>query len=276
MIQFARPPEDAAFAAKVKPHRDAAAAAVKAKQKPAFPEIWKDFKAGFSAAQHLKCGYCETFTAANQAGDVEHVAPKGELRILSVDPAEWGVEVDEALSNLKSGSRKGVDLSDRGYWWLAYDWKNYLFACTVCNSKYKGNYFPLEPTPKPGWVPTAKSKKHAPLLLGCFDDPSPWRHFEVVRTTGALAGKTPRGIATVATCGLFRETLRKARFSIARLAYGFIEEIVKDPADPRAWRWLHQLGSIEQMFAGAVRAIAEKELAQPWDQIEAYVAQLPP
>lgn len=275
MIQFDRPPVDGGFDARVTAHRDAAGTAVKSKQKPEFPEVWKDFKAEFSLAQHLKCGYCEMFTAQGQPGDVEHVAPKSELRILSVDPAEWGIEVDEGVSNI-GNTRKGAKLSDRGYWWLAYDWRNYLFACTVCNSRYKGNYFPLDPAPKKGWAPSARSKKHQPLLLGCFDDPAPWRHFELTRNTGAISGKTPRGVATVATCGLFRETLRRARYTVVRLAYGFIQEIVRAPGDPRAWRWLHELGGAEQMCAGAVRAIAEKELAQPWEQIEAFVAQLPP
>ena len=33
--------------------------------------------------------------------------------------------------------------SHPGYWWLAYDWANYLYACKPCNEAHKKNHFPL-------------------------------------------------------------------------------------------------------------------------------------
>ena len=31
-----------------------------------------------------------------------------------------------------------------GYYWLAYDWKNLLFSCQICNQQFKKNHFGLE------------------------------------------------------------------------------------------------------------------------------------
>jgi len=36
------------------------------------------------------------------------------------------------------------DAGHGGYWWLAYDYENYLLSCTVCNQKCKRDRFPLE------------------------------------------------------------------------------------------------------------------------------------
>ncbi|MNT06512.1 hypothetical protein D3C72_1411790 [compost metagenome] len=30
-----------------------------------------------------------------------------------------------------------------GYYWLAYDWDNFLFSCAICNQRHKKNIFPL-------------------------------------------------------------------------------------------------------------------------------------
>lgn len=276
MIQYQRPAVPVGFEAKVGPARKAVAAAIRARKRPDFPELWADYKAAFADAQQLKCAYCELFVTAGHPGAVEHVAPKGAVRVLSTKPEEWGAEVSVGTASLVRGSRKGRDLSDRGYWWLAYDWRNYVLSCTVCNSTYKGSYYPLHPVPKKGWRPSQRSKKHAPLLLGCFDDPAPWRHFEIARATGAISGTTPRGVATVATCGLFRESLRQARHTITQQAYGCLQFIARDPTHPFPWRSLVELGGADRLFAGAVRTIAEKELAQTWEQITAFAATLPP
>ena len=67
---------------------------------------WKDAKAQLKQESHDKCAYCEANTAVVAHGDVEHYRPKSE------------------------------------YWWLAYTYDNYLYACQVCNQTYKSNNFP--------------------------------------------------------------------------------------------------------------------------------------
>ncbi|HEY4108664.1 HNH endonuclease [Puia sp.] len=50
---------------------------------------------------HGKCAYCESQITAIYSGDIEHFRPKG-----------------------------------RGYYWLAADWENLLFACPFCNQTH--------------------------------------------------------------------------------------------------------------------------------------------
>ncbi|MCX6380232.1 MAG: hypothetical protein NT023_12280, partial [Armatimonadetes bacterium] len=57
-----------------------------------------------------KCAYCEASVVEVAHGDVEHFRPKGV------------------------------------YWWIAYCYDNYLFACQICNQTYKGDNFPIRGT----------------------------------------------------------------------------------------------------------------------------------
>jgi uncharacterized protein (TIGR02646 family) len=56
------------------------------------------------------------------------------------DVAEAGVDVDHFRPKRKVHD----DASHGGYWWLAYEFENYLLGCIVCNQKYKRTKFPLE------------------------------------------------------------------------------------------------------------------------------------
>jgi uncharacterized protein (TIGR02646 family) len=68
---------------------------------------WKKAKNQLKVESGGKCAYCEAPTALVAHGDVEHFRPKSR------------------------------------YWWLAYCYDNYLFACQLCNQSFKGNEFPL-------------------------------------------------------------------------------------------------------------------------------------
>src|SRR6266496_5376859 len=54
-----------------------------------------------------KCWYCESLELRSDQ-PVDHFRPKGAVR------------------GTKAAS---------GYWWLAFDWKNYRLSCTFCNSR---------------------------------------------------------------------------------------------------------------------------------------------
>ena len=79
---------------------------LKAKFRVAGEYLWK--------AQHHKCCYCEVIVA-KRGNDVEHFRP--------------------AVSVQKT--------SERGYWWLAWNWDNLLFSCPACNRYEKNDLFPL-------------------------------------------------------------------------------------------------------------------------------------
>lgn len=268
MIRFQRPPKPVGFGNGV---------ARPGYKGPFDDRVWGAHKAAFSTSQHGKCGYCESYVAGTQDGDVEHYAPKAEVRDLHA--TAHGVEAQPGLARVRKGSRKTIARSGTGYWWRAYDWTNYLFACTVCNQRYKGGVFPLDPTPPARWKPTKADARHRPLLLNCYDDDAPWRHFQVDPTTGTVIGATDRGRATVGTCGLHRDTLRVDRRRAVARARDLCDEIqsaaTRDSAIHRVWKDLRRLGSDDAPFAGAVRAVAEERLTLSWEQIVAYVATLP-
>jgi uncharacterized protein (TIGR02646 family) len=66
---------------------------------------WKTAKTQLKKESNGKCAYCESNTEVVAHGDVEHFRPKSK------------------------------------YWWLAYTYDNYLYACQICNQKFKGDNF---------------------------------------------------------------------------------------------------------------------------------------
>jgi uncharacterized protein (TIGR02646 family) len=74
-----------------------------------FATYWgnADVRGALWAMHGRSCAYCDRELPGNDRGDVEHFRPKSI------------------------------------YWWLAYKFENYLLACSVCNSAYKGEKFPL-------------------------------------------------------------------------------------------------------------------------------------
>jgi len=90
-----------------------------------YQSIWKDLKDKLSELSDRKCWYSES---KNSGSDnvVDHFRPKGNV--------------------------KNADPEHDGYWWLAFDWKNFRFSCTLCNERRinvdgsrggKHDYFPL-------------------------------------------------------------------------------------------------------------------------------------
>lgn len=74
---------------------------------------WKTAKPQLKKESCGKCAYCEANTAVVAHGDVEHYRPKSI------------------------------------YWWLAYTYDNYLYACQICNQSYKSDNFPIASNPFP-------------------------------------------------------------------------------------------------------------------------------
>jgi hypothetical protein len=223
VIEYERPPEPPDFRASVHDAEKAVEHAVSAKLEPDFPPLWQDYKSAFATAQKQKCAFCDRF-ATNDDPDVDHFAPKGEVYELAADPADRGREIYEGVPNVR-GRKPGGRIKP-GYWWRVYDWTNYLLVCGTCNSKWKQCYFPVDAEPRQ-WPPVREIHEQ-PLLLHPFDDRAPWRSFSFDEN-GQVQGRDRRGKATVETCGLDRETLRKERTTIVRLAYGFAAKLKKAP-----------------------------------------------
>jgi len=84
-----------------------------------FPAHWMlpDVRGALFVMHWRICGYCNSLLNEYDHGEVEHFRPKGNLK---------------------------EDITHGGYWWLAYDFQNYILACRQCNSRAtKGTSFPL-------------------------------------------------------------------------------------------------------------------------------------
>jgi uncharacterized protein (TIGR02646 family) len=89
-----------------------------------YSNVWSMLKEDFSELSYGKCWYCEVSTDGMR-GDMDHHRPKGKV----------------------------TDSDHPGYWWLAFNWRNFRYSCERCNSKDtddatgiiggKGNEFPL-------------------------------------------------------------------------------------------------------------------------------------
>lgn len=191
---------------------------------------WKPAKGALKKETGGKCAYCEASTETVAHGDVEHFRPKSV------------------------------------YWWLAFCYDNYLFACQLCNQTFKGDNFPvfgtraltpIMPAAKPngpaldqlavsltldaealtdGHFVTLWSPEEAHLVNPYFEDPAPLFAYEVdvaneeiwIRSTGGA--RADRAVESAAKfLGLNRETLRRDRFtSYAELLV--FKEVLNEPA----------------------------------------------
>lgn len=137
------------------------------------------------AVQHRKCCYCEKKIELSYS-DVEHYRPK-------------------ARANRTPGSTDTY-----GYWWLAYTWKNLLYACSSCNRSEKNDRFPLTPGDTALIAGKHPPGEERPYLL----DPAtcnPVEHiqFRLDRVTRSWRAKARAGSAyghwTIEVCGLNRD-----------------------------------------------------------------------
>jgi hypothetical protein len=108
--------------------------------------VWSEVRAALWQAGGEKCWYSEVLIPEGQA-EVEHFRPKGRL----------------------SGERYA------GYWWLAFDWRNYRLASRLVNARRidslvgalrgKGSYFPLLAGTRAAF--TAAPPADDPLCVKC-------------------------------------------------------------------------------------------------------------
>lgn len=120
-------------------------------------------------------------------------------------------EIRETLAAMASGlvrcmyceDSQGTDIEHfrprRRYPEQAFDWNNYLLACSHCNSNQKRDQFPLD-------------ERGQPLLI----DPTaedPGEHLVLTTSSGKFYQLTPKGEASIRVFGLDRDLLEKGRKS---------------------------------------------------------------
>jgi hypothetical protein len=195
-----------------------------------FEERWGEqkVKVAFSGQQHLKCAYCEMSIASDpNGGDMDHLRPKAVITRLLDDPATWGEEIADHNSRDPKKRRQAPEVC-RGYWWLAYAWRNLVLTCGVCNRKWKVSLFPIEGGHR--HAPTTQSHaRERALLLDPYGDIDPAEHLEFDRIGLVTPHKdSVIGWETIRTCNLVRETLRSSREPDAKRAWPLISRVLHE------------------------------------------------
>jgi hypothetical protein len=183
--------------------------------------IWGDLKQFlFDHVFNGFCAYCESPVQAVGFGDAEHFRPKAMVQVMA------------------GTKRQKVKINGQlhpGYYWLAYDWRNLLPACSQCNSKGKGNLFPVAGThitapPAPG-APDDLDELEQPLILHpYFDEPAQHLRFGA-RGVVAAIDEDPRGKESIRVYGLERDALKPLREAAQRLALKDVLDAIDDPQE---------------------------------------------
>lgn len=117
-----------------------------------------------------------------------------------------------------------------------FDWLNHLLACSICNSHFKRDRYPL-------------AEDGTPLLIDPTVD-DPLDHLRLSLTAGAYHPVTERGAATIEVCGLNRPVLTRGRVA----ARSIVERCV------RMWDRARTLGD-DQLAAELVLTVHEQPFA---------------
>lgn len=173
---------------------------------------WGETKKTLHRYQQGKCCYCERRRDANAEGDVEHFRPK-----------------------LKVTEKPGHP----GYWWLAYEWSNYLFSCKACNSDYKKNHFPvLDETHRATTKDDDLSLERPVLINPSVEDPAEFIDYDWDSDPDKVfpigVDSKNRGKDTIRVLALaIRDDLHEGRTDMV-LTLRFVEQILRrsPPQDP--------------------------------------------
>jgi hypothetical protein len=92
--------------------------------------LWKELKEWYRVyIFHKKCAYCES-RFSRFKGDAEHYRPKSSVKCKGID-GKFVYPTCTIPDPMTGGSKT---IKHPGYFWLAYDWRNLIPACTFCNS----------------------------------------------------------------------------------------------------------------------------------------------
>jgi len=165
--------------------------------------LWGELKPLLEELSFGKCWYCESDEKRSHLA-VDHFRPKGAVAELNTHP---------------------------GYWWLAFSYDNYRFACTYCNSPLrgeeagetlgKGTHFPLIDETRRAFRPQ-DTNQESPCLLDpvlAFDPPLLWFMNDGQATPLYAAEKSPlwfqRADTSIRVYNLNQAKLADARSLVA-------------------------------------------------------------
>lgn len=167
-----------------------------------------------------KCAYCEQKIASDQYGDIEHFRPKAR--------------VTDRHTSKPLMTRHG-DRPHPGYYWLAYDWQNLLFACGLCNRPHrrsdderrigKWDHFPLIDEEQRAEAPGGEAGEQPLLINPLVEDPA--EHIDVTPegVLFAVSGSS-RGQACIELLGLNDRDLPDDRGRAYDEAYRLYKDLI--------------------------------------------------
>jgi hypothetical protein len=216
-----------------------------------------------------KCAFCEDNVRSNQHGDIEHFRPKGAI-------------VDQATN--RRITRPGAAEPHPGYYWLAYDWRNFLPACELCNQPStevdgerlgKRNYFPLADETKRAQA-KGEEIREDPLLINPVET-DPDLHLGIDGKTGVMFARegSAKGEACIGTFGLNLRDLPNQRLTAyhnaRRLYKAWFDARYTGSADlPQLEQSCQRILRGDERFAAAARvgiADARRELQEILERI---------
>jgi len=181
-----------------------------------------------------KCAYCESYIPDFQRGDVEHFRPKGGV----TDEDDNTIFLKDKHGTLLE-DESGNPIPHPGYYWLAYEWRNLLPSCTVCNQPKsigdkkigKHNRFPVigvhAQTPE-------EVENEQPLLINPAsddEDDDPENHLTMDPNTGLMGYRTERGKMCIEIFGLnLRDQLVEERRGACREVRSLLVDLIYNPA----------------------------------------------
>lgn len=216
--------------------------------------VWGDLKRFLLPRVFFnKCAYCESRLVVTDVGDAEHYRPKGQVTVKS----ESGKAI-VAIPVGKPGAPAPTRRQHPGYFWLAYDWRNLMPACRLCNSVHgKVDQFPvalehqlmipLAGLPADAYFPSEKwpgygyprgewlDMQEKPSLLSPVNpreemDPRKHLRFGVRGIVTHLEG-SELGERTIRILDLDRDSLNEARANAQELAWKRYKKGFEEPAD---------------------------------------------
>ena len=176
---------------------------------------------------------CERTFQIGTAG-LQHGKPAQRIKARKKRASDlWNAEqtiafdgIDRVLRRMAPGNERCMYCedstgSDIEHFWpkekypgRAYTWENYLWACALCNSHFKGAKFP-------------RDENGAPLLVNPAEE-DPREHLELTPTTGKYVHRTKKGEATISVIGFNRRgTLDRSRQDAWRGVQALIVEYAK-------------------------------------------------
>ena len=204
--------------------------------------LWGELKETLKELSHGKCWYTESKNDGAY-GDVDHFRPKGKIQ----------------------------ESSDHtGYWWLAFDYKNYRFSCQISNTSGKRDHFPLQEgcthvTTFDGDLDTEvfllldPTIEDDPKLLAYSEDGSVIPNF----AEGTFEYK--RAMTTITLLELDRKSFRESRKSILHKLEGALPAILALVSNPEICQPLLQdyLSDKRPYSAFSVSMLSKKVKSHP-------------